>query len=65
MALSLHRRLLPIYTGIFATQGCILVKAGLELLGRGVGGLRPPLVSATKDEKEALAESLAAAELSK
>ena len=65
MALSLHRRLLPIYTGIFATQGCILVKAGLELRGRGVGGLRPPLVSATEDEKEALAESLAAAGLSK
>jgi len=65
MALSLHRRLLPIYTGIFATQGCILVKAGLELRGRGVGGLRPPLVSATEDEKEALTESLAAAGLSK
>jgi 4-hydroxy-tetrahydrodipicolinate synthase len=64
-ALSLHRRLLPIYTGIFATQGCILVKAGLELQGRSVGGLRPPLISATEDEKEALAESLTAAGLSK
>ena len=30
-ALRLHRQLLPIYTGIFATQGCILVKAGLGL----------------------------------
>ena len=36
-ALAWHRRLLPIFTGIFATQGCILVKAGLELQGRGVG----------------------------
>jgi 4-hydroxy-tetrahydrodipicolinate synthase len=63
-ALSLHRRLLPIYTGIFATQGCILVKAGLELQGRGVGGLRLPLISATEAEKEALAESLTAARLS-
>jgi 4-hydroxy-tetrahydrodipicolinate synthase len=62
-ALSLHRRLLPIYTGIFATQGCILVKAGLELRGRAVGGLRPPLISATDDEKKALSESLAAAGL--
>ena len=32
-ALRLHRRLLPIYTGIFATQGCILVKAGLRASG--------------------------------
>jgi 4-hydroxy-tetrahydrodipicolinate synthase len=60
-ALALHRRLLPIYTGIFATQGCILVKAGLELRGRGVGGLRPPLIAATEAEKTALAAALAAA----
>ena len=62
-ALALHRRLLPIYTGIFATQGCILVKAGLELRGRGVGGLRPPLISATEAEKTALSAALAAADL--
>jgi 4-hydroxy-tetrahydrodipicolinate synthase len=62
-ALALHRQLLPIYTGIFATQGCILVKAGLELRGRSVGGLRPPLISATDEEKKALSESLAAAGL--
>ena len=40
----------PIFTGIFATQGCILVKAGLELQGRGVGGVRSPLVGATAAE---------------
>jgi 4-hydroxy-tetrahydrodipicolinate synthase len=62
-ALALHRRLLPIYTGIFATQGCILVKAGLELRGRGVGGLRPPLISATEAEKAALAARMDAAGL--
>jgi 4-hydroxy-tetrahydrodipicolinate synthase len=62
-ALALHRQLLPIYTGIFATQGCILVKAGLDLRGRGVGGLRPPLVTATEAERTALAKSLAAAGL--
>jgi 4-hydroxy-tetrahydrodipicolinate synthase len=60
-ALALHRRLLPIYTGIFATQGCILVKAGLELRGRAVGGLRAPLIAATDAEKAALAAALAAA----
>jgi 4-hydroxy-tetrahydrodipicolinate synthase len=62
-ALAWHRRLLPIYTGIFATQGCILVKAGLELQGRGVGGVRSPLVVATQAEVDALRASLAAADL--
>ncbi|GAA2110530.1 4-hydroxy-tetrahydrodipicolinate synthase [Microlunatus panaciterrae] len=62
-ALQLHQRLLPIFTGIFATQGCILVKAGLELQGRGVGGLRSPLLTATPAETDALAASLAAAGL--
>ena len=54
-ALGWHRRLLPIFTGIFATQGCILVKAGLELQGRGVGGVRSPLVVATEAEIDGLA----------
>ena len=62
-AVRLHRQLLPIFTGIFATQGVILVKAGLELQGRGVGGLRPPLVAATDAEIEALGKALAAAGL--
>ena len=62
-ALRWHRRLLPIYTGIFATQGCILVKAGLELQGRGVGGVRSPLVGATPAEIEGLRASLTAAGL--
>jgi 4-hydroxy-tetrahydrodipicolinate synthase len=62
-ALRLHQQLLPIYTGIFATQGCILVKAGLELQGRGVGGLRSPLIEATPTEIEGLRSALAAAGL--
>ena len=62
-ALGWHRRLLPIYTGIFATQGCILVKAGLELQGRAAGGLRLPLVAATPTQVEALGAALAAAGL--
>jgi 4-hydroxy-tetrahydrodipicolinate synthase len=61
--LRLHQQLLPIYTGIFATQGCILVKAGLKLQGRDVGGLRSPLLEATPDEVEGLRSSLAAAGL--
>jgi 4-hydroxy-tetrahydrodipicolinate synthase len=62
-ALRLHRQLLPIFTGIFATQGVMLVKAGLELQGRGVGGLRAPLLPASEDERRALAACLRAAGL--
>ena len=62
-AIALHRRLLPIFTGIFATQGCILVKAGLELRGRGVGGLRSPMLPATDAERAALQACLTAAGL--
>jgi len=62
-ALHLHQQLLPIYTGIFATQGCILVKAGLRLLGHDVGGLRSPLLEATPTEVEALRSAFAAAGL--
>jgi 4-hydroxy-tetrahydrodipicolinate synthase len=62
-ALRLHQQLLPIYTGIFATQGCILVKAGLKLQGRGVGGVRSPLIEASSGEVEGLRSALAAAGL--
>ena len=62
-ALRLHQQLLPIYTGIFATQGCILVKAGLRLLGRDAGGLRSPLIEATSAEIERLRSAMAAAGL--
>jgi 4-hydroxy-tetrahydrodipicolinate synthase len=58
-----HRALLPIYTGIFRTQGTILVKAGLALRGRPVGPVRPPLVDATEREIAQLGEDLAAAGL--
>ena len=62
-ALRWHRRLLPIFTGVFATQGCILVKAGLALQGRCVGGLRAPMVPATDEQVSALAAALDAAGL--
>lgn len=62
-ALRLHQQLLPIYTGVFATQGCILVKAGLRLQGHDVGGLRSPLIEATPAEVEGLRSALAAAGL--
>ncbi|HHV21303.1 MAG TPA: 4-hydroxy-tetrahydrodipicolinate synthase [Propionibacterium sp.] len=62
-ALALHRRLQPTFTGVFATQGCILVKAGLGVIGRPVGGLRAPQVEATPEQTEAFAECLRKSEL--
>ncbi len=62
-ATRLHRQLLPIYTGIFRTQGTILVKAGLKLRGRDVGPVRLPLVAATEHEISHLRQDLAAAGL--
>jgi 4-hydroxy-tetrahydrodipicolinate synthase len=59
----LHRALLPIYTGIFRTQGTILVKAALRLRGIDVGPVRLPLVDATDHEINHLREDLAAAGL--
>jgi len=62
-ALALHQQLLPIYTGIFRTQGVILVKAGLTLQGRSAGPVRLPMVDATEHEISHLREDLAAAGL--
>lgn len=62
-AVTLHRQLLPIFTGIFAAPGCVLVKAGLELRGRGVGGVRLPMVAATEEERAELSRCLSAAGL--
>lgn len=57
-ALTLHRRLEPTFTGVFATQGCILVKAGLELIGQPVGGLRLPQVAASPEQQQAFGDCL-------
>jgi 4-hydroxy-tetrahydrodipicolinate synthase len=62
-ATRLHQQLLAIYTGIFRTQGTILVKAGLRLHGRDVGPVRLPLVDATEHEISHLRADLAAAGL--
>ena len=62
-ALAWHRRLLPVFTGVFATQGCILVKDGLRQLGRGNGRLRSPMPAATQAESAALAACLRSAGL--
>jgi 4-hydroxy-tetrahydrodipicolinate synthase len=62
-ARRIHAELLPIYTGIFRTQGAILVKAGLRLAGMPVGSVRLPLVDADEHELSHLRADLAAAGL--
>jgi 4-hydroxy-tetrahydrodipicolinate synthase len=62
-ALALHRQLLPIFTGIFRTQGTILVKAGLRAKGLPAGPVRSPLVDATAEELNQLRRDAAAAGL--
>lgn len=42
-----NRSLLPVYTGMFRTQGVILTKAALRLQGLPAGPVRLPLVDAT------------------
>lgn len=49
-ALEIHRRLLPIFTGIFRSPGTILVKAALAAKGLPAGPVRSPLVEATETE---------------
>jgi len=49
-ALRLHRQALPLFTGIFRTQGAILVKAAMNAKGLPAGPMRAPLVDATEAE---------------
>jgi 4-hydroxy-tetrahydrodipicolinate synthase len=49
-ALKWHHTLLPIFTGVFKTQGAILVKAGLNHIGLPAGPMRLPLIDATEAE---------------
>ncbi|WP_436787171.1 4-hydroxy-tetrahydrodipicolinate synthase [Yinghuangia sp. YIM S10712] len=59
-AREIHQSLLPVYTGIFRTQGVILSKAALAAQGLIAGTLRLPLVEATEEEIARLRQDLAA-----
>ncbi|WP_055589703.1 4-hydroxy-tetrahydrodipicolinate synthase [Peterkaempfera griseoplana] len=59
-AVTLHQSLLPVFTGMFRTQGVITSKAALNLQGLPAGPLRLPLVDATDAEIEQLRKDLAA-----
>ncbi|MDP9101729.1 MAG: 4-hydroxy-tetrahydrodipicolinate synthase [Actinomycetota bacterium] len=62
-ARTINRALQPVYTGIFRSQGAIMTKAALDLLGFPVGPLRLPLVEATAVERALLRQDLAEAGL--
>src|SRR3954464_9683154 len=49
-ARATNESLLPVYTGIFRTQGTILVKAALRELSLPSGPVRPPLVDAPPEQ---------------
>jgi 4-hydroxy-tetrahydrodipicolinate synthase len=59
-AQRIHLGLMPVFTGIFRTQGAILTKAALELLGLPAGPVRLPLVDASDEQVRVLRQDLAA-----
>ena len=60
-ALALNAELLGVFTGVFATQGCLLVKAGLAARGFRPGGVRRPLIPASAAQAAAFVAALDAA----
>jgi 4-hydroxy-tetrahydrodipicolinate synthase len=59
-ALEIHQKLLPVFTGTFLTQGAILTKAALNMMGLPGGTTRLPLVDATPAQIKQLREDLIA-----
>jgi len=57
-ALEIHQKLLPVFTGTFRTQGAILTKAALTMLGLPGGYTRLPLVDATEAQIAQLRKDL-------
>ncbi|MGV8908588.1 MAG: 4-hydroxy-tetrahydrodipicolinate synthase [Propionicimonas sp.] len=49
-ATALNAALLPVYLAVFATQGCMLVKAGLAARGFAPGPVRKPLLDASPEQ---------------
>ncbi len=59
-ATAIHQQLLPVFTGMFRTQGVITTKAALTLKGLPAGPLRLPLVELSPEETEQLKRDLSA-----
>ena len=64
LAVEINRSLLPVYTGVFRTQGLILIKAALAELGLPAGPVRLPLVNASQEQLAILRADLAAGKVS-
>ncbi|MGP3986243.1 4-hydroxy-tetrahydrodipicolinate synthase [Streptomyces sp. 3N207] len=58
-ATEIHQKLLPVFTGMFRTQGVITTKAALTRLSLPAGPLRLPLVELSPEELEQLKHDLA------
>ena len=58
LARKINHSLLPVYRGIFRTQGTITTKAALNALGLPSGPVRLPLVDATPEQLEQLRRDL-------
>lgn len=59
-AREIHRELLPVYTGVFRSQGVTTIKAALDMMGLPAGPLRLPLVGASAEQQRVLRADLAA-----
>ena len=59
-ATEIHQQLLPVFTGMFRTQGVITTKAALGPPGCPPGPVRLPLVELTAEETAQLERDLAA-----
>jgi 4-hydroxy-tetrahydrodipicolinate synthase len=59
-SLEIHQQLLPVFTGTFRTQGAIMTKAALTLMGLPGGYTRLPLVDATDAQVAQLRDDLRA-----
>lgn len=59
-ALEIHQKLIPVFKGTFKTQGAILTKAAMTLMGLPGGTTRLPLVDATPAQIATLREDLIA-----
>jgi len=58
-AIDINASLLPVYSGMFRTQGVILTKAALTMQGLPAGPVRLPLVDATEAQRDMLRADLA------
>lgn len=57
-ALAAHQAALPVFRGVFATQGCMMVKAALNARGWEVGDCRMPMGAVADDVLQTFLEKL-------